>query len=99
MDAPYTILTLSNMEFYAFSDVCDTIRKKLSDMIDQTMRLIFRGHIPNEEQWECVIKAMNQAVFLRDQLDMYRANILAISEDLLVQFEEWLKTLQLPAHN
>jgi len=72
---------------------CNVLVARLDHAIDVLMHYIFEGRCKDKSFWEQLIRAVNQAVFIKEQLDSCRGNMLTLAETFLDSFQEWYKGL------
>ena len=80
---------MTDMEYFRYMSTCDELKGKLEKCITFLMHYIFEGKCKDRDQWENLFIALTKAIFLKEHLQLYLTNIGNITEDFLVQFEEW----------
>ena len=83
------IMEMGDQEYWAHLEKCNRLSALLSKAIDDMMHYIFEGKCKDKNQWETLFVSLSRAVFMKEYLQMYLTNIGAITEDFLVQFEDW----------
>ena len=80
---------MTDMEYYHYMTSCNELNAKLEKCVTFLMHYIFEGKCKDKDQWEALFVSLSRAVFMKEYLQIYLTNIGAITEDFLVQFEDW----------
>ena len=83
------VMNMTDMEYYHYMTSCNELNAKLEKCVTFLMHYIFEGKCKDKDQWEALFISLSRAVFMKEYLQLYLTNIGAITEDFLVQFEDW----------
>ena len=87
---PPQIMQMNDQEYWSYLERCNHLSLLLSTTIDMVMRNVFSGRFANDpEQWEVLLKAMNQASLMKAFLEMNCANLINLADDFIAQAMEW----------